>query len=619
MFKPFFLLQALLFTLFSFQTNAAENYCVGIRGNGENVSAHWPALARMVEEKGMPKTMAGGSSATVSMFLLESIAQNPTALAESNPRLKKEMQALLLKSIPFYIGTTFEAGRLTALFRMVLGERCEEEDFECIEEKKKEAEEGKKKNKILEMFNKHFSTPEDIDKFIKNMQVFGNLINPTLIARFKENPLFFKNEIIDGLKIFGKFDAKTDKNLFLRHSLIDFKFFALLIGQIADFYAGHASLNPNTQKRISQKLANFLKACAPESRGLPLEQVLAKPTSSEDTLCEDLLLDAIGSHISQDYRYMAHTRVFQPVGTTITAYPTTTVITNGGFEKYTKLLSEYNQGKEQPEKYENFSINFDTDLQYGYWGDSAQLQSINKKLKRDFPNDLKSSKFFALGKANWFEVLSSSPAEPGLANIQPIMHKTTRQSVLSDFMQSSFLNRWESLPRREGMLSAGGWSDLHPTLVLRASGCEKVVYLTRQNGESVFGQQVFVRLTGTTEQVPFWKEIRAKNRIGWSISELRMKYPRTINTPWNRLYNLGNPNSSFKRSIREADVVYCTDWDNFNLFAETYQDSVENIASMHQDSYTAPTFLKKGTSPSWMLNNVADYNDRRADGFPGCR
>ncbi len=37
-----------------------------------------------------------------------------------------------------------------------------------------------------------------------------------------------------------------------------------------------------------------------------------------------------------------------------------------------------------------------------------------------------------------------------------------------------------------GDVSAGGWSDLHPTLVLANLGCEKIVYVTRTGDESGF-------------------------------------------------------------------------------------------------------------------------------------
>ena len=51
--------------------------CVGVRGNGPRLWAHFPSLARVVEAFGPIHGMAGGSSATVTGFLLESIEANP--------------------------------------------------------------------------------------------------------------------------------------------------------------------------------------------------------------------------------------------------------------------------------------------------------------------------------------------------------------------------------------------------------------------------------------------------------------------------------------------------------------------------------------------------------------
>src|SRR5688500_14013677 len=82
---------------------SCENYCVGIRGNGEAAPAHWSALSRLVEENGMPKATAGGSSATVTMFFLDSMAGNPKLKAEQDSEKKRKMQALMLKSMPEFM------------------------------------------------------------------------------------------------------------------------------------------------------------------------------------------------------------------------------------------------------------------------------------------------------------------------------------------------------------------------------------------------------------------------------------------------------------------------------------------------------------------------------------
>ncbi|MGZ3741076.1 MAG: hypothetical protein ACXVB9_16985, partial [Bdellovibrionota bacterium] len=63
------MLALLLFSLVAHADNGCDNYCVGVRGNGEAQPAQPTGLSRMVEEFGMPKALSGGSSATVTMFL----------------------------------------------------------------------------------------------------------------------------------------------------------------------------------------------------------------------------------------------------------------------------------------------------------------------------------------------------------------------------------------------------------------------------------------------------------------------------------------------------------------------------------------------------------------------
>ena len=74
------------------------------------------------------------------------------------------------------------------------------------------------------------------------------------------------------------------------------------------------------------------------------------------------------------------------------------------------------------------------------------------------------------------------------------------------------------------------------------------MYVSRQDGESVFGQQIFIRLTGYTDKISFWKTIEEGNRSGWTNLS-----SDEANSPWNRLYNLANPNSSFN-SLLAAPV-----------------------------------------------------------------
>jgi hypothetical protein len=68
--------------------------------------------------------------------------------------------------------------------------------------------------------------------------------------------------------------------------------------------------------------------------------------------------------------------------------------------------------------------------------------------------DLKSQKLVALGEVPWREVLSRSPAEPGISRLNSLY---------------------------DGRYSAGGWPDPVPTQVLDAIGCKTILAVTRRD------------------------------------------------------------------------------------------------------------------------------------------
>ena len=77
--------------------------CVGIRGNGPRLWAHFSSLARIVEQFGLIGGAAGGSSGSISVFVTESIHANPL-LTDCGDRVCSEGEAtarmaLLFKSV----------------------------------------------------------------------------------------------------------------------------------------------------------------------------------------------------------------------------------------------------------------------------------------------------------------------------------------------------------------------------------------------------------------------------------------------------------------------------------------------------------------------------------------
>ncbi|NNE73490.1 MAG: hypothetical protein HKN26_07500, partial [Acidimicrobiales bacterium] len=84
---------------------ARSSTCAGVRGNGQNLFAHYGSLARHVEEYGAITCVAGGSSGSITAFILESIWANPDVhncrndRPGCNRRGRDARMALLLKSV----------------------------------------------------------------------------------------------------------------------------------------------------------------------------------------------------------------------------------------------------------------------------------------------------------------------------------------------------------------------------------------------------------------------------------------------------------------------------------------------------------------------------------------
>jgi hypothetical protein len=120
-------------------------------------------------------------------------------------------------------------------------------------------------------------------------------------------------------------------------------------------------------------------------------------------------------------------------------------------------------------------------------------------------------------------------------------------------------------------VSAGGWSDLQPVLVLKNLGCDRVVYATRRGGDSTFMVGV-ARMLGMSSQAQA------------------------------ALLDLATPTSSFALSVSQEDGVWCTNWD-----APPQLD----IAAMVRDGYDAPLQTNDEVLASYA--NASDYL-----GIAGC-
>lgn len=476
--------------------------CVGVRGNGQLIFAHFASLARIVEHYGPVWGAAGGSSGSITMFVLESMQMNPSLATCGTAECTRQEQGvrlgLLLKSMTGYAAVLGETPEAAAIGQLApLAKRFAESGVAGLAETDPAAAQAA----LLELLQS-----EDL----------ADLINPELVDTITSSPdpAFHVRDIATALASLGSFDVGctpeqaaagcNPKAIFIRPGLLDFPSLIEKIGRIGDFYAG---LGPQDATRWQA----WLDGCAPVAMGAGWPQIAAAPLG--DSTC-----GAEYTAMLEDYRAAVvaggarPARLDQPIGGQLAALVSTSVLTGAAVDAFAQARADY--GAAAPY---TMDVAF-TDVQFGYWGAAYDLERVaGNPLGFD---DAKTGKFLSLGTATWGEALSFSPAEPGLAR---------------------------ALEIDDTHVSAGGWSDLHPTLVLGNLGCEEIVYVTRRGDESSFA-------TGVAEQ------------LGMDADGKKA------------LYDL-DADSAFTRSLEQADAVWCTDWN---------AQSATDLAGVFVDGYGAP-------------------------------
>lgn len=466
--------------------------CAAVRGNGQLIPAHFGALARLVEHYGPVYAVAGGSSGSITSFFLDSIQMNPAVTSCAEGRCDSAAEsariALALKSFQGYIEYLSQSDEALAIqAALPIVARIQAEGIEDLLASDPAAAQAALAN-ILEQ--------EDLVR----------LVNPELIGLVQSspNPEFHIQDVIDSTKRFGQFSA-DDPKILLRPGLISFAEVSRRLGIPASFYAGYEPAN-------GEGYSAFLDACAENSVGKPWSEI--REMAAGDTTCGMLFYGLMGEFHQRSAAGDFASRLDDNVGDFMPALISTSVLIGDAVGELTRAQAAYAAGES------NVTLDVDfNDVRFGYWG-PREAMSVIENTTTDRA-DLKSMMALGLGEASWRTVLGYSPAEPGLARALPIDATT---------------------------VSAGGWSDLHPVLVLKDIGCDKVVYVTRTDAESGFATGV-AGLLGMTP------------------------------TDQSDLYDLTNPESSFSQSLREADAVLCTNWN---------QIEATQIEALISDAYNAP-------------------------------
>ncbi len=409
--------------------NAQSSTCAGVRGNGQNLFAHYGALARHVEEYGAITCIAGGSSGSITAFLVESMWANPDVHACDGRKcsdVDRDLRtALLLKSVIGLVDTgLFEDAATVA----TLVEQIQAEGIEGL-----------------------LNGPDPqqgVDALVRLLRDLGPLINPGLIELLlnSPDPVFHVTDIIDGLEKGLQFIV-DDPAVFLRTSVIDFDQFGLLIGSYGSFYAGYGPAD-------REATAAWLDACANQSVGLTWEQTAALAGSGGT--CGDQFAALFNSYRERFASEGGPNRANDPVGTYLPSFGVTGVLTGDAIAQWQVARDAWLAAEPIP-----FVPDF-SDVGVGYWGQDRELTRIDRTLDRKY-DDLIADQFVPLGPATWLEVLASSPAEPGFSPAQPLS---------------------------SGVLSVGGWADPLRVIPLDALGAKRTITINRLGGVGGFTEAV---------------------------------------------------------------------------------------------------------------------------------
>jgi len=421
---------------------AERSTCAGIRGNGQNLFAHYGALARHVEEYGAVKCAAGGSSGSITTFLMESMWANPSVhfcqpYRRCNKRTRDARYALMLKSV---IGQT-EAGIFQDVntISAILSAVTEQDIMALLEG----------------------PTPmQGVEAFERVLRDLGPIINPEVIELLvtSPDPVFHATDIITGLQKGVQFIV-DDPAVFLRTSVVNFDQFANLVGVVGSFYASYGPSD-------DEALQNWLRECARPSVGLTWEETAVLMGPGGQTCGEaftTLFNDYREAFASGDFK----NRVDDPVGRFMPAFGVTGVLTGEAIPLWEEARAAWIAAEPIP-----FEPNFD-DVGVGCWGKPRELRTIKRELKRNF-DDLVSEQFVPLGKSSWREVLKSSPAEPGFS---------------------------PAVPLQIGVVSVGGWADPLRVIPLEALGARKTIAINRLGGVGGFTEQVTELLNASEDDL----------------------------------------------------------------------------------------------------------------------
>ena len=427
----------------SIPTGDHPKFCAAIQGNGQAIFGHFHSLAHIISYYGMFDAAAGSSSATLTMFLLESILQNP-AITDCNCSKDEKNQriALMLKSLVGFFELNKHRIESTSLYSYSA----------LLQNLEKKGLGDNPQFPIPNLTSADFQDLEQLLGVLYNKK-FGQLIATSPNRNYHLND--YKASLTSGA--FKVDSAKA----FLRPFPVTFEGVATAVGWIGNFYAARgytnsthwndwfATCQPNALKDKTWGQIAY-QNYDPEH----LNAFFADGNERTATACLEKFKVLISDYDAMDKKKIpSQNRVDEPVGKYLKTISATGLIIGDGVKKIEQAKADYAAAKEVTD----LKIDYDQEFRVGYFGPKDLLDYASDKVaaeKAAGEMDVKTEKFFPIVGKIWRDVLQTSPAEPTISEAIPVEpNKVT---------------------------SIGGWADPFPPTILKLAGCEHVFFITTE-------------------------------------------------------------------------------------------------------------------------------------------
>ncbi len=629
----FLLTFGVFFTSVGFSRAIEKDYCVSLQGNGRAIYAHFGALAYLVEAHGIPKGVAGGSSATVSMFILESILENPalqnavTGQVDVNDPDTTAKVAFLLKSIVAlgnYMDQSIPSVYFGHHFRLFANAR------KLVQAMKDGDLTSADLSKIKESIVSGIR-PTDFGSVM--FQLYKGQIGSTIQAELgpeqhkawvdwlkNYGPSLFNEEtialLLDGIAAGGldgrgtawflkdmqsalsedKIFQFEDMRDFLRPFPISFEGIAQLFGSIGDFYAGVSFMHQSGAKDPSAAVQRFEKlfaACDATNMQRWVGETFSNG-GANSSRCSAEFKQMLQDHFGDPQKPKVPglefnvpknaQRRFAAVGTNpqLSVLPVVAMLSG-------KAATDLRALKQ---KYQSFATD---------GGPSTPSLTAKEFAFEAAPGDLKYGYFAAQDDrdtlAEYFEqerqlYKAGKPSEGGIKGRQSSVLRFSGDVAWNKVLSSSpaeptiasYVEFGADEVEGGPYASLSGWGGLFDVFPLKAIGCKETVYVTTRQvrKDGYLGFEFPLQIT---------KKILAGNKTINSNAR--------YNTHIKEMYSLDHTNhfkSSHEKNLAAADMVLCTSWNSKKVWGMDYNRRYSSFRDAYLQSSLVGTLQATGSA-----------------------